>query len=233
MVGIYKITNPKDKIYIGQSKVMEDRFKQYNNPSSSRVGRKLLNSLNKYGIENHNIDILEECKFEELNEREIHYIRLYNSVEEGLNIDSGGKNYKRSKETKTKISQNRLGKNTKPILQYDLNNNFIKLWNSITSAEKVHGTGIKSCLVKKTQSAGGFIWRYKNDPLPSNYKFERWKNNKKKVIQMDLDGNFIKEWESLMSIQRELGFNNANISMCCLGQIKTGYGYKWEYKEYI
>ena len=87
--------------------------------------------------------------------------------------------------------------------------------------------------MKKTQSAGGFIWRYKNDPLPSNYKFERWKNNKKKVIQMDLDGNFIKEWESLMSIQRELGFNNANISMCCLGQIKTGYGYKWEYKEYI
>lgn len=230
MIGIYKITNPKGKVYIGQSKVIEKRFTQYKNPQPYHVGKKLLNSLNKYGIENHSIDILEECKVEELNEKESYYIQLYNSVEEGLNIDLGGKGFKRSEETKEKIRVSSMGKNSKKILQYDLNNNFIKKWDSIVSSERVYGKGIKNCLIKKTYTGGGYIWRYEDDPLPSNYTFEKYKGHKKKVIQRDLEGNFIKEWDSTISIERELGFRNSNISSVCLGKSKTGYGYKWEYK---
>ena len=59
MIGIYKITNPKGKIYIGQSTNIEDRWEKghkYNCGS----GKKLKNSLNKYGWENHKKEILEE-----------------------------------------------------------------------------------------------------------------------------------------------------------------------------
>lgn len=52
----------------------------------------------------------------------------------------------------------------------------------------------------------------------------------KTVLQYDLNGNFIREWDCTMDIQRELGFANTDISGCCLGKRKTAYGYKWRYK---
>lgn len=50
---------------------------------------------------------------------------------------------------------------TKKIGQYDLNNNFIQEFNSITEAmDKTNITTIKKCLQGKAESARGFIWRY-------------------------------------------------------------------------
>lgn len=51
----------------------------------------------------------------------------------------------------------------------------------------------------------------------------------KKVQQYNLDGDFIKEWPSLMEIKRALGLAQQNVSLCCLGKTKTAYGYKWKY----
>lgn len=51
----------------------------------------------------------------------------------------------------------------------------------------------------------------------------------KQVGQYDLNGNLIATWKSTMEIQRQLGFRNGNISNCCLGKIKTAYGYIWKY----
>ena len=55
-------------------------------------------------------------------------------------------------------------------------------------------------------------------------------NKSKRVLQFTLDGEFVREWESTMEIQRQLGYNNANISACCLGKLKTAYGFRWEYE---
>ena len=49
------------------------------------------------------------------------------------------------------------------IIQYDLNMNKIKEWDSITNASKTLGiTTIDKCLNFKRKTAGGFIWRYKD-----------------------------------------------------------------------
>lgn len=53
--------------------------------------------------------------------------------------------------------------------------------------------------------------------------------NSKAVYQYSLDGKLIRKWDSMMDVQRELGFIAGNISKCCLGKIKTAYGYKWKY----
>jgi len=50
----------------------------------------------------------------------------------------------------------------------------------------------------------------------------------KKVNQYDLKGNFIKQWQSQTHIQRELGFRQNMISMCCNNKKPTAYGYKWK-----
>jgi hypothetical protein len=59
------------------------------------------------------------------------------------------------------------------------------------------------------------------------------KDNKQsiKVVQLNLDGTFIKVWDSIKQIKREIGFNTFGIIKCCKKEKKynTAYGYKWEY----
>lgn len=87
MIGIYKITNPKNKIYIGQSCDIEKRFKLHinsiNNLNDTKT--KLQKSFIKYGIENHIFEIIEECLIDNLNKRELYYQKEYNCVLNGLN----------------------------------------------------------------------------------------------------------------------------------------------------
>ena len=84
MIGIYKITNPSSKVYIGQSINIDNRFRQYKKESCKGQIR-LHNSFCKYGVDSHIFEILEECKLEELNERERHWQEYYDSIEKGLN----------------------------------------------------------------------------------------------------------------------------------------------------
>jgi hypothetical protein len=71
-----------------------------------------------------------------------------------------------SNETKLKQSlakKNKPSNSSKKIIQFDIEYNFIKEWDSITEAKKSLGKGdIQSCVLGKQKTAGGFIWRYKN-----------------------------------------------------------------------
>lgn len=53
------------------------------------------------------------------------------------------------------------------------------------------------------------------------------------VIQMDMQGNVIREWESLTDVERKTGMSKSSICNCC--RKKNGYshayGYKWEYAD--
>lgn len=49
------------------------------------------------------------------------------------------------------------------------------------------------------------------------------------ILQFNKEGNFIRKWESIRDIERDLDFNNGNISKCCKGKYKTAYGFKWCY----
>lgn len=83
--GIYKITSPSGKIYIGQSINIEKRFKQY---KTKHLGKqiRLSHSILKYGIENHVFEIFEECEVNLLNERERYWQEYYNVIgKNGLN----------------------------------------------------------------------------------------------------------------------------------------------------
>jgi hypothetical protein len=53
---------------------------------------------------------------------------------------------------------------------------------------------------------------------------------KKKILQFDLNGNFIKEWESIAEASRQCKTHSSNLSLCCLGKIKSSQGFIWKYK---
>ena len=55
-------------------------------------------------------------------------------------------------------------------------------------------------------------------------------NKSKKVLQLSLDGDFIREWPSTKEIERQLGFDHSAVGRCCLGKQKSSYGYIWMYK---
>ena len=51
----------------------------------------------------------------------------------------------------------------------------------------------------------------------------------KKVIQLSLDGDFIREWESTQECGRN-GFDQGHVAACCRGELKTHKGFRWEYE---
>lgn len=57
----------------------------------------------------------------------------------------------------------------------------------------------------------------------------RKKNNSKIVNQYDLNGNFIKNWHSIRTIEKELKIANSSITACCKGKLKTAGGFTWRY----
>lgn len=51
----------------------------------------------------------------------------------------------------------------------------------------------------------------------------------KKVYQYTMDGKFVKLWPSTNECGRN-GYNQGNISSCCLGKRNNAHGYVWSYK---
>ena len=92
--SIYIIRNKiNDKVYIGQtSQSVAVRFSQHMKPSTTkqRGTYKIYNAVNKYGKENFYYEILEEhLTSEQADEREVYYIKQFNSYENGYNSTRG------------------------------------------------------------------------------------------------------------------------------------------------
>jgi len=118
MIGIYKITSPSNKIYIGKSFNIINRFKRYKK-LLCKEQPKLYRSFKKYGTENHIFEIIEKfdsIELKDLNNKEIYYIKLFNSKEKGLNCTNGGDGilgFKHTKETVKNMSDRLKGKPSK------------------------------------------------------------------------------------------------------------------------
>ena len=56
------------------------------------------------------------------------------------------------------------------------------------------------------------------------------KAQSKRVIQLSLSGDFIKEWPSTQECGRN-GFNQGNVAACCRGEISQYKGFRWMYAE--
>lgn len=112
MKGIYKITSPSNRVYIGQSIDIERRFRHYKK-LACKEQVKIYNSFLKYGVDAHIFEVLELCDTEDLNNRERYYQDLYDSVANGLNllyVKSEHFNGGHSEESKKKISDSLKGR---------------------------------------------------------------------------------------------------------------------------
>lgn len=106
IIGIYKITSPSGKVYIGQSIDCNTRRRWYKNLNCKGQVR-LYNSIMKHGWDKHTFEVIHRCDTSELNDLEIYYIDLFQSfnTNNGLNMRPGGDSGRVwSDESKNKLS---------------------------------------------------------------------------------------------------------------------------------
>jgi len=208
MVGIYKITNPTGKIYIGQSINIENRKSHYKN-YDCKTQPAIFNSLKKYGWENHIFEVLEECEIEVLGQREKYWKIHFNTVKEGLNcrLDEEAGGYL-EQSTKDKISKALTGRD-------------ITKWNEKIYTESRNSKVSESLTGKKKSK----------EHCLNVSKAKKGKPNLSKrvpVSQYDLKGNFIKKWESQKEAAITLNINYQGINNCILGKTKSSNGFIWK-----
>ena len=140
---IYKITNLlNNKIYIGKTKKYYKnnefgylkRFKNHvisaNSKSKNNDCPRLYNAIRKYGIENFKVEVIHECELQFVNEKEIEFIKMYNSTDRniGYNIALGGGGrcvVNVSEETREKISRSQHSMHQINIKPYLKNNEIV------------------------------------------------------------------------------------------------------------
>jgi hypothetical protein len=127
------------------------------------------------------------------------------------------------------LGLDKLDEHSKKVTQYDLKGNFIRDFDSIKEAleslDSKH-VNISSCCSGLSKSAGGFIWRYKGDESPKKYSNRTIRG----VLQYDLLGNLIGEYDSLIEAANVTGSNSNGIQMCCVGKYKHSNNFIWKYK---
>ena len=230
--GIYSIYFiDKADFYIGSTnckKGFESRWRQHISAlrRNKHTNSILQNTYNKYGEESMKIKIVEifEGSDEQLLEKEQFYI---DSLKPKLNVNQVA--------TGCEFPEGWISPQAKPILQYDLDGNFIKEYVSISKAEEdFSNCDIRQALKNSqcfTTQAGGFQWRYKTS---DNFekKIQKYKNPQETTILCyDSNGRFYKEFPSMLKASQELNIPVGNISKVVTKSKNNHSAYGYFFKE--
>jgi hypothetical protein len=188
------------------------------------TGGKILNRyISLYGIDNFFIRfdkrIIEYTTPNDLDSLEEYYIKKFKTKINGGNLTHGGK-WDIQYRTPTK----------KPIIQYDLNGNFIKEWEYVRQPVD-HGVlsdynGVSACCLGHQKSAGGFIWRFKELSYETTITpptRKKYKNNvtRNKYKPIEINGEV---FDSITHAAKTLGWSFGKLN----GRIKNNkINYKW------
>lgn len=254
MIGIYKITNLLNgKIYIGQSvdiwkRISEHKWRALNKGDNS-YNCAIHRAFRKYGIENFKFEIIEETDEKSLDEKEIFYIKFFNSLcPNGYNIKKGGQRkesyiYKDITD-KPKYFCKQCGKqvtNSKSGLCVSCFNKSRAIKNRPSKEE------LKDMIMSLPFTEIARIYKVSDNTirkwcklydLPYKSKELFPKKEEKEAIDLrkpiaKIDPNteeVIEVFQSCSEAARSLGLkSNSHIVEACKGKIKKAYGYKWRY----
>lgn len=237
---IYKITcNVTGKCYIGQTiQRPEERWRDHKKFAENNLNEQFhfYRAIRKYGWENFTREIIESGipTKEELNEREIYWIDFYNSYEDGYNSTHGGT----------------LGSGrSKKVFRYTSEGKLIKTYDSAAAAARELGC-LPEAIRNVAQGSHNYyhneIYIYEEESIETRLKTiemvkkesrEISSNNlkknrpdtRKRVAQLDLQGNLIAEFDSIKDASKVTGIDGSSISKVALGQRKTAKGFVWQY----
>ena len=214
MNGEYKIyvhiNKVNGKIYIGQTKqTLEQRS---SNGKAYKYCRHFWNAIQKYGWENfEHIVLIENLSLEMANIIEEYLIKKYDSTNRkiGYNLWFGGNNREVNEETRRIQREKKIGYNP------------WKIWDE----ETIESIKRKNSIAKMGEK----------NPMYGKQLSDKAKRLRKErrlhVLQYDLDGKFVKEWNSLEDASVEYDIAKANISKSCNEPTSICRGFLWRYKQ--
>lgn len=245
--GIYCLTSPSGKRYIGQSKDIFDRFTYYKKKIGSN--NHLTKALHKYGPENFKFEVLEETTLDRLNEREQYYISLYESYnpDKGYNKTYGGGQFTPTDETRQKMREAQLGRKHPEEVKNKISGK--PAGKPLTDKEKEarKNNGLKARgrknkpFSEEAKKKISEARKGKKASMETRKKMSEQRTGRKQTLKtkeklaninsiratpvMCLETGKI--YKSRGEARRETGANN--ILLCCKGKIKTSGGYHWCY----
>lgn len=199
--------------------------------------------MNKYGINNFSFEIIEECKYEDIDEREKYWIKELNAIEPyGYNICKGGSHLyaednpfygkHHTKETKRLISEKLSGrkipeeeKEIRRQINKGENNPFYGKHHTDETKEKIRKTNLErgnyeklSERMKLNNPNDGSLFSKIILMIDDNFNVLHVFSSGKEA------GEYIKEKKL-----SEARFPANSIYDVCRGIQKSAYGYKWKY----
>lgn len=199
---VYKATSKTTgKVYVGITTNTLD-YRKNQHERAAFEGRKnyhFYNAIQKYGFDDFIFEIIEDDipDIKTLQDREVYWIKFYNSYEEGYNSTRGGEG---------------------AIIRDD--ELILKLFVEGLSVQEIcEITGYNRNTIYRSFSA--------NDLSEENRQRKNEKIRQRcstPVLQYTLEGDFIKEWPSATSVTEE-GFSQTAVSNVCRQEQLTAYGY--------
>lgn len=203
----------------------------------------LYSSMNKYGIENFTFEILEECNYSCLDDKERYWISKLNTLEpNGYNIKNGGRKLFKednpfygkhhNEETKRIISEKNKGrkasdeeKKMRRRINKGKNNPFYGKTHSLDTINKIRESNIKNGNYQKSSER-----MKKNNPNDGTLF-------SKVVIMFDNKFNILNLFESATKVGEYIKMNRLSnakvpsnsISDVCRGKQKTAFSFIWRY----
>lgn len=245
--GIYKIKNiVNNKFYIGSSKNINGRW--YNHTSDLKRNEHhsahLQRAWNKYGAENFQLEIVEQCNEYDLLVREQYYMDLWNPLDINIGYNVAKEAAKppvdpeRSRRNaKANWANGKWDNQLKPFERIDPNTGEVKEYRSSSEAEAdgFSQQSISACCNGKKASYANYYWRFLDGSTPESAA--AYEKVFIRVRGIKDDGTIIEL--SSFDECKALGFNYGKIRACCEGQRgrRTHNGYKWsfidEYKQSV
>lgn len=253
---IYKIENiVNHKVYIGQTtnpRGFNGRY-YYKGVGAERVynymiSKKaqdayynpyMLRSMEIHGVDSFVVDeVLDTAMtYEELNDKEVYYIKKFDSYHNGYNLTYGGDSgagYDRPKSGECK--------NSKRLYQIDANNDVVRVWECATDAERelgINQTSISMVCNGRRRLAGGYVWVHECD-YDENRDYtdippkQSGKNGCYVVCLLDEDGNIQREFQSINKAAKSLDICVESVRKICQHKFENpryNLVYKTEYME--
>lgn len=197
---IYLIENKiNGNKYVGQTVMsLNKRWLAHIQESKTFSERPLYRAMNKYGLDNFNVKVLEETTEDKLSDREIYWIEHFNSYNRGYNATTGGESNKNIREdVRDKISESMSN-----VSRSDewVSNVSIGLRNKLERGEK---------------------WGFFLTKNPGG------KHAKRKVQGTNIETGEVIEFDSITEAAIKLKGKTGNISRA-IKEGFTAYSYKWK-----
>ena len=245
--------SPSKKRYIGiTSQTTERRWR--NDGNGYLRCSYFWNAIQKYGWENfEHIILAEDLDEEKAKQLEREYIKKYNTQNPkyGYNLTSGGdgvRNWTPSEEWKRKLKERmnenptmlgkhhsqevkeKISKMAKERMEsVDYRN---RISTSLKEYYKIHDNPRKGVTLSD-ETKKKLSDNHKGNPIYIENGKKRGEQIRRRVNQYDLEGNYIKTFNSILEASNEIGVLGEVISRCCKRrkQSKSAGGFQWRYVD--